>query len=252
MPDDGRRERGLDEIVRPGPSLARVRSTQTRPAFATARTGARARTDPLETRTPRAVPFGIGVVTRHAPSVEVSITSSSLLLLKRGRLESRRPAGRRGRVCGRRRGGSVWVSLRPTRPRGKAKSAADVEAAEPGRFFTRSPNDAREKAPRLIDQPEFRRRNESPAIIKKCKTNAGNNFNAVGHFLDRSLSHHDHPPATQPHLLRRLHRPRGRDEGARRDLRQMQPGKVTRLAFAFANIDRIRNATQFLSEITRC
>ena len=60
-----------------------------------------------------------------------------------------------------------------------------------------------------------------------------------------SLSHHDHPPATQPHLLRRLHRPRGRDEGARRDLRQMQPGKVTRLAFAFANIDRIRNATQF-------
>ena len=25
----------------------------------------------------------------------------------------------------------------------------------------------------------------------------------------------------------------------------MQPGKVTRLAFAFANIDRIRNATQF-------
>lgn len=26
---------------------------------------------------------------------------------------------------------------------------------------------------RPIDQPEFRRRNESPAIIKKCKTNAG-------------------------------------------------------------------------------
>ena len=182
MPDDGRRERGLDEIVRPGPSLARVgetggsrarragrfrrvgnrrralgraagaiakkhapfgavalrifcaprvtraamfhdaerdaaasrapsatpraiarvRSTQTRPAFATARTGVRARTDPFETRTPRAVPFGIGVVTRHAPSVAASITSSSLLLLKRGRLESRRPAGRRGRVCGRR------------------------------------------------------------------------------------------------------------------------------------------------------
>ena len=213
MPDDGRRERGLDEIVRPGPSLARVgetggsrarragrfrrvgnrhralgraagaiakkhapfgavalrifcaprvtraalfhdaerdaaasrapsatpraiarvRPTQTRPAFATARTGVRARTDPFETRTPRAVPFGIGVVTRHAPSVAASITSSSLLLLKRGRLESRRPAGRRGRVCGRRRGGSVWVSLRPTRPREKPKSAS--EAAEPGRFL---------------------------------------------------------------------------------------------------------------------
>jgi len=231
VPDDGRRERGLDEIVRPGPSLARVgetggsrarragrfrrvgnrhralgraagaiakkhapfgavalrifcaprvtraalfhdaerdaaasrapsatpraiarvRPTQTRPAFATARTGVRARTDPFETRTPRAVPFGIGVVTRHAPSVAASITSSSLLLLKRGRLESRRPAGRRGRVCGRRRGGSVWVSLRPTRPREKPKSAS--EAAEPGRFL---PEVRTTRTTRLFDQPEFR------------------------------------------------------------------------------------------------
>ena len=154
-------------------AIARVRSTQTRPAFATARTGARARTDPLETRTPRAVPFGIGVVTRHAPSVEVSITSSSLLLLKRGRLESRRPAGRRGRVCGRRRGGAFGfrcdrrdrAEKRKALPMSKRQNRAD--------FFTRSPNDAREKAPRLIDQPEFRRRNESPAdeskSVNKCR-----------------------------------------------------------------------------------
>jgi hypothetical protein len=214
VPDDGRRERGLDEIVRPGPSLARVgetggsrarragrfrrvgnrhralgraagaiakkhapfgavalrifcdprvtraalvhdaerdaaasrapsatpraiarvRSTQTRPAFATARTGARARTDPLETRTPRAVPIGTGAVTRHAPSVAASIASSSLLVSKGGRLESRRPAGRRGRVCGRREEGGDWVSFRPTRPRKSSREKAI--------FFT-GPNETR-------------------------------------------------------------------------------------------------------------
>jgi hypothetical protein len=115
-------------------AVARVQPAQTRPAFATARTGARARTDPLETRTPRAVPIGTGAVTRHAPSVAASIASSSLLVSKGGRLESRRPAGRRGRVCGRREEGGDWVSFRPTRPRKSSREKAI--------FFT-GPNETR-------------------------------------------------------------------------------------------------------------
>ena len=99
-----------------------------------ARTGARARTDPLETRTPRAVPFGIGVVTRHAPSVEVSITSSSLLLLKRGDWSPGvlLDGAERCAVAG---GGAFGFRCDRRDRAEKRKALPDVEAAEPGRFL---------------------------------------------------------------------------------------------------------------------
>ena len=274
-------------------AVARVQPAQTRPAFATARTGARARTDPLETRTPRAVPIGTGAVTRHAPSVAASIASSSLLVSKGGRLESRRPAGRRGRVCGRREGGGDWVS---SDRRDRVKSAREKAIFS---LPERNPNDARERAhlvscSRPINKSSLRssrvaaRRRataagtegarakapivsstrrarvrsrpimftlaQAPSSAFRAPARAGKSSSSTrvvraverGGFLvtvqqniatlsrsQASLSHHDHPPATQPHLIRRLHRARGRGQGARRDLRQMQPGKVTRLAFAF-------------------